>query len=116
MRNLFSYLNARIIEAHIKKYLTMNISKKEMQQKLNSKSSLPSNSRKDHNKKKSSSKTPENKCINGHYTKFSLRMFKADFPKFVKEIKDDPYSFECLKCQDDKQRKVIFVNNLFRAN
>jgi len=42
-------------------------------------------------------------------------MFKGDIylPKFIKEIKDDPYSFECLKCQDDKQRKVILVNNLF---
>ena len=68
----------------------MSASKKRMQQKLNSKSSLPSNSGKDHNKKKSSSKTPENKDtknINGHYTKFSSRMFKGDIylPKFIKE-------------------------------
>ena len=78
----------------------MNTSfKKEIRRKLNSKSSLPLNSAKYHNKKKSSSKTSENKGtknINGQYTKFSSRMYKEDIylPKFIKEIKDDPYSFE----------------------
>ena len=43
-------------------------------------------------------------------------MFKGNtyLPKFIKEVHDDPFSFECLKCKDDEQQnKVILVNNLF---
>jgi len=98
----------------------MNPSNKEKQQ-MRSKSSLSQKSqKKDKSNQKpwlSSSKMSNNsKNVNGHYTKFSLKMFKGNtyLPKFIKEVHDDPFSFECLKCKDDEQQnKVILANNLF---
>ena len=59
----------------------------------------------------------ETRTFNGHYTKFSKSIFKEDLylPTFIKEVKDDEFSFECKKCsgKEKNQNKIALINNLY---
>ena len=62
------------------------------------------------------SKVQEQKKPNGNYTQFSTKIFRGNsyMKEFIAEVKQDKFSFKCLKCKDDKGKigKILKVNSL----
>jgi len=62
------------------------------------------------------SKVQEQKKSNGNYTQFSTKIFRGNpcMKEFIAEVKQDKFSFKCLKCKDVKGKigKILKVNSL----
>jgi len=54
-----------------------------------------------------SNKSEEDSKPTGNYTLFSSKIFKGNkyMEKFITEVKTDKYSFQYLRCEDNKGKK-----------